>query len=424
VVTLTFKFVVSHALLTDDKGSMSTGHRLMTTGRVSARIARCAVAVTFLQLPFVSDARGQGVSGSNWRLSAEPIFTVGRAAGRPEELFSRIVSALRLSDGRFVVADGIELRISVYDSAGRLQSMFGRSGSGPGEYRSIGGIWSIGHDTIGVWDGHLQRITHVLTHGEVVRTHTPRYDVQRPPAAAGTLDAFLGAFPDGRLALAWLAASRGAPDALLPDQMVIGLFEADGSFQKVLGRVEGMIRIHKPGVGGGPIPFSPFPWAAVVQRRLVFTSGVTGDIAVFDVDAASEAPVATVRSPSRELALRDAWRELDKVLDGADPGPLLALARSMDRSVGRVPQIARMFADEQGHLWVKPYEPRGDAMPVRRGRYAAGGRWTIIDMTGRVVGHITFPPGIAPVAADGSYLLGIARDSLDVEGFTVHRILR
>jgi hypothetical protein len=49
----------------------------------------------------------------------------------------------------------------------------------------------------------------VLAHGEVVRTHTPGFDVQRPSAAAGTLDAFLGAFPDGRLALAWLAASRG-----------------------------------------------------------------------------------------------------------------------------------------------------------------------------------------------------------------------
>jgi hypothetical protein len=206
--------------------------------------------------------------------------------------------------------------------------------------------------------------------------------------------------------------------------MVIGLFEADGSFQKVLGHVEGMIRMHRPGVGGGPIPFSPFPWAAVVQRRLVFTSGLTRDIAVFDVHATSEAPVATVQTPSRELALRDAWRELDEVLDRADPGPLLALARSMDRSVGRVPQIARMFADDQGHLWVKPYEPRSDAMPVRGGRYATGGRWTIIDITGRVVGHITFPPDIAPVAADGSYLLGIARDSLDVERFTVHRILR
>jgi hypothetical protein len=41
--------------------------------------------------------------------------------------------------------------------------------------------------------------------------------------------------------------------------MVIGLFAADGTFQKVLGRVEGMVRIHKPGIGGGPVPFSPFP---------------------------------------------------------------------------------------------------------------------------------------------------------------------
>jgi hypothetical protein len=381
--------------------------------------------VTCALLLFVTHAHGQRISGSVSRLSPEPLFTIGRADGPPEELFSRIVSAMRLPDGRFVVADGMELRISVYDPAGRLQSVFGRSGSGPGEYRSIGGIWSTGHDTIGVWDARLQRITHVLSRGEVVATHVPRFDLLQPPAGGGTLDAFLGAFPDGRLALAWLAAGRGAPGELIPDQMVIGLFEADGTFRDVLGRVEGMIRIHKPGVGGGPIPFSPFPWAAVVQGQLVFTSGLTSDIAVFAVDTASESPVATVRAQSREIALRDAWRDLDEVLDGAAlPSPMLALARSMDRSIGPVPRIARMFADDQGHLWVKEYEPSRDAMPVRRGWYVTGGRWSIVDMASRVVAHITLPPDIAPVAVHGPYLLGIARDSLDVERFTVYRLLR
>jgi hypothetical protein len=345
--------------------------------------------------------------------------------GPPEELFSRIAHALRLPDGRFVVADGMELRISVYDSVGRLESVFGRSGSGPGEYRSVGGIWSIGPDTIGVWDTRLQRITYVRPQGEVVRTIAPRFDGLRAPTAAGTLDAFLGAFPDGRIVLAWLAAGRGGPDELLPDQMVIGLFAADGTFQKVLGRMEGMVRIHKPGIGGGPVPFSPFPWAAVVRGRLAFTSGLASDIAIFAVDAASESPVATVRSPSRQLALRDAWRELDEVLEGASSsGPLLALARSMDRSIGQVPQIARMFADDQGHLWVKEYKPASDAMPVRRGRFVTGGRWNIIDLSGRVVAHITLPPDIAPVAVHDPYLLGIARDSLDVERFAVYRLMR
>jgi hypothetical protein len=96
----------------------------------------------------------------------------------------------------------------------------------------------------------------------------------------------------------------------------------------------------------------------------------------------------------------------------------------MDRSIGQVPQIARMFADDQGYLWVKEYEPGSDAMPVRRGRYATGGRWHIIDLSGRVVAHITMPPDIAPLAVHGPYLLGIARDSLDVERFTVYRLIR
>ena len=379
-----------------------------------------AKLVTFAcALVCAAPAHGQDDQGRPWRLSAEPLLAIGRTDGPPEELFSRIVGAVRLPDGRYAVADGRELRITVYDPTGRLLSVFGREGSGPGEFRSIYGIWSIG-DTLSVWDERLQRITRFSPAGDVLRTDALRFGPVRPPADAGSLDPFLGVFSDGRIALGWLAAGRGPPEQLVPDRMVLGLFDAEGTFLKVLGRAEGLIRIHKPGVGGGPFVFSPFPSAAVSRDRLVFTDGLT-DALVFDPDASSQMHTRRLPLPGPEISLRDAWRELEQVLDESNwPKVLLDLARSTDRSIGRVPRIARMFADDRARLWLKEYDPSKDAIPVRRG---TGGRWRIVDPSGEPIAHIAMPAHISPLAVYGDHLLAVGRDSLDVERFMAYRII-
>jgi len=83
-----------------------------------------------------------------------------------------------------------------------------------------------------------------------------------------------------------------------------------------------------------------------------------------------------------------------------------------------------MFADDEGRLWLKEFNPSKDSVPIRGTRYVAGGRWVIIATNGTRLGEITMPDNVSPLAVFGDMLLGIARDALDVEQFVVYTVVR
>lgn len=83
-----------------------------------------------------------------------------------------------------VVPEPQDSRMRVYDSAGTLVTMIGRSGEGPGEFQHVGPVyWAA--DTLVVGDGRLARTTYFLADGTVARTEAfrfwnPNFDVGRP----------------------------------------------------------------------------------------------------------------------------------------------------------------------------------------------------------------------------------------------------
>lgn len=370
----------------------------------------------------VSSATTNVLGQAAWRLAPDPIFTAGAGSAPAHELITRIVGAVRLDDGRYVVADGAELRLSVYDAAGRLERTFGRAGEGPGEFRALSGLWHTAGDTIGVWDSRLQRITRLRADGTVVRTDPIAFGPGRAPAGSGSLDAFMGALGDGRVVLAWLAAGRPVENQLLPDRMLFGLFDSRGGFERLLGSRTGMLRVVTQS-GSGPFAFSPFPYAAVVRDTLVFTNGLDG-IHFFDPAEAGEGPVRSLSVEAQTIPLARAWRQLDAALEQTDASAIMVeLARSTDRSLGTLPVHARMISDSGGRLWLKQYDAASDAMLLRRGP-VGGGRWIILETDGTSVAYLTMPRGAAPLAIHGDELLAVVRDELDVESFAVYRLIR
>lgn len=363
-------------------------------------------------------------AGEAWSVSSQPIVSIGRADGPQEELFSQIRYALRLEDGRYVIADGEQLRLSVWSADGRFQTGFGRAGEGPGEFGGILGVWLTGRDTIAVWDPRLQRITRFRPDGSVVRTDRLSYGAGGSPINR-RLDPFYGAMPDGRIILAWISISRQVPDRLLPDTLTFGLFEPDGRFVRVLGARIGMQRMIAPGVGGGPVPFSSWPSAAVIGSTFVYTNGLDGMVDFFETRGATTQPPRTIRVAGSPLTLEDAWRRLDAAIPGATTHRInIQIAQATRRNLGQVPLFARMITDDRGRIWLKDYDPASDALTVRKYPFGDGGRWRIIQSDGRAVATITMPPGVAPLAVHGDELLAVLRDELDIERFVVYRIIR
>jgi hypothetical protein len=86
---------------------------------------------------------------------ARRIFTVGSLEGDVQ--FGRIMSITADADGFVYVADGMEARVSVFDSSGTPITVFGRQGEGPGEFRDLYSVALLG-DTLVTLDPRAARL--------------------------------------------------------------------------------------------------------------------------------------------------------------------------------------------------------------------------------------------------------------------------
>jgi len=77
-------------------------------------------------------------------------------------------------EGHIVVPEPQDSRVRIYDSTGSLVTMVGRSGEGPREFQHLSSVfWAA--DTMVVWDAQLNRGTHLLTDGTLIRTEAGRF---------------------------------------------------------------------------------------------------------------------------------------------------------------------------------------------------------------------------------------------------------
>lgn len=71
-----------------------------------------------------------------------------------------------------------------------------------------------------------------------------------------------------------------------------------------------------------------------------------------------------------------------------------------------MPAYSRMLVDEEGYLWVREYDPPWE---VRRQR------WAVFQPGGRWLGTVATPAGVDVLQVGTTFVLGVARDSLDRE---------
>jgi hypothetical protein len=125
------------------------------------------------------------------------------------------------------------------------------------------------------------------------------------------------------------------------------------------------------------------------------------------------------------MELAEAWKRLESAIPSATTQPIhIQIAQATSRTLGEVPVFARMISDNTGQIWLKDYDPAIDAMTVRKYPFGDGGRWRIVTTDARAVASISMPRGVAPIAIYGDLVLAVQRDELDVERFTVYRIVR
>ena len=375
----------------------------------------------------VESAVEQWTDATRWTLQTPPILDLGASESDTAQQFTMLRGVHRASDGSIAVFDAGSSSIRYFDTTGALVGRIGREGSGPGEFprRSVGQWFACGGDTVLV--SIQNRMAVFAAPGEYVREFTldPVEGVGVSPAAC------LG----NRLLVMYRAHPRRTTEGMHRDSVGLAWMDLEGHVRVILDTVgrwdRSYVRVGAEGLGDGQAPFG---------RRLAIAAG-HGSLATsigdrFEIEIRDTSGVLRrlVRVAGRDPPLTDAdvQRYRDIVV------PILEQygeeGRVLDRQLAREslprtkPAIAALRFDSEGHLWVRAYDMT-DATEFYEGRVdrprtirEPNRRWTVVGRDGRLFGDIAVPPRFEIHEIGDDWVLGIGRDSLDVEHVQLYRL--
>ena len=70
----------------------------------------------------------------NWSIASQPDVSIGARDGTGPDVFGRVADVVETSEGVIVVADGLDMELRAFDSAGVHLWSAGHRGEGPGEF--------------------------------------------------------------------------------------------------------------------------------------------------------------------------------------------------------------------------------------------------------------------------------------------------
>jgi hypothetical protein len=352
-----------------------------------------------------------------WRLGETMLDIGGEAAGPGQDLY-RVSGALRLGDGRVVVANGGTPELRFFDAAGNLLSTAGRRGEGPGEFQAIGWLSAGAADTLFVFDHRAFRMTLLGPDGAFLRDFVV--------GGAATAAVPFGRFADGawaaRLFLT-LTPNEIAQGLHRPDLVAVRL-DGQGNVTDTIGRFPGVERWIRVAGAGGQITsvevvtplFGRTPYHAVADGdQLIVANQDEPELQVRGPDGALRRIIRTGRA--RE-PITDAHRNalIEKRLAGTPEAERTARRTALAAlpAEGTVPPYGALLLDRGGNLWLADWD---DGL-------GPAGRWTVYSADGRGVARIALPERFTPYDIGDDWILGRELDALDIEHVRLCRLAR
>lgn len=354
-----------------------------------------------------------------WFLDTIPLLHLGEIDADPAYEFSSVNAGVRLSDGRLVIVDELELRFFGADGA-HLRTVGGR-GAGPGEYRLIHSIGRFGGDSIFVWESAVNRATVLSPDGETVRVSTLRPPpAQRRAGAAVAGLALRPVFPAA--GGGWIAATdapawppenvrlpvlHAAPEPILR-------FDDAGVLTDTLAPTAGSAMLFVPApvrqlaggaVTGGYLAMSP----ASTLKTYVALRGdrfYVGDSSSFEIHeySVSGALLRIIRYPQLDRLYGEAEfdeRRQRSLATAREDNSVRVERGQRRRSPGEVEERVRAVDAMTDPAWKPPMRPSFSALTVDAaarlwvrewgGATDRPARWIVFDTAGRAIAVAEMP---------------------------------
>jgi hypothetical protein len=376
---------------------------------------RDSAGIALIEYPATFTAAG----GRHWSTDPDPLFSIGETA---PELF-RVRSALFQLDGGVVVANGGASELLLFDSGGHLRARAGSQGGGPGEFHQLGAL-SIGPgDSLYAYDERQRRLSVFDRDGAFARALT-----LQGLDTLGYADQ-VGVLRNGLIVGAFRRRTSGV--GLVRDSLAVVTFTSSGAVAARLGMFPhayvdwgphavpggGFAAIPAPaplssvtavGLGdsaiyvGVPDPFALIRMTPDGTRRVTRQRAVPPSVTVAD----RERLLTALAKEDRVLA-----RDLDYVRGLKSPPTLPAFG--FDAYTARVGEQALLVTDAGG-VWLLPFQFPDDSVSAP---------WPRFDAEGRYEGTVTLPARFRATDVRGDMVLGVYKDSTDVELVRAYRVI-
>jgi hypothetical protein len=313
--------------------------------------------------------------------------------------------AALLSDGRVVVADGGNSRVVVFAPSGSLQKMFGREGSGPGDFQNLYRLYGVG-DTIVTWDSGLSRMVLYKPDGTIIR------NVSLPAVAKHVVS--IAAVRNATQYYATIRAGGGRPaTGLYLDTVSVILVDGNTETPAQLGRRAfhySYFAVEKSGTTTYNTPFlGATLMASAAGKLLTLPIGET-EVIITRADGSTGGrvalPITRPNAPDRAKRFADSLiasvRESER-----DPGWVSRIRAAFGPNFPAArPAIAQRAVTVGTTVWFQSFQEPNEATT----------NWFIVDARQeRLVGQVTLPKMSRVLAGTDRQVLLLLRDSDGVE---------
>lgn len=340
-----------------------------------------------------------------------PRFTIG---GGAESDIAWVGSAIPLADGRVAFINGVGSEIRVHRVGGDLETRFGRSGDGPGEFRAPWRLFAWPGDSLLVWDVALRRVSIFALSGELGRTF-------QVPSVEGVAPEVHGVLPNGQLLTS--AEDRykhRSQNQVRRDTLVLYRLSTSDLSAVAAGRFAGQEQYEMevaPVVLLEEAPFGARSYIASQGDNTVVADGRASQISVLDSTGVTERIVRL--SLSGQPVTPEARRAFEESnVDETWRPTYLAAKRQFIAEApipSEMPAMGEVIVAADGSYWVAEYVPAHD-------RESASRTWWEITTEGQVRRRILTPERFNLMSVGHGYLIGTQRDELDVESVVGYSI--
>lgn len=168
------------------------------------------------------------------------------------------------------------------------------------------------------------------------------------------------------------------------------------------------------GVRNNLLPFQPLASMAAHADGVYAGNGERYEIRDFD-SAGTLRRIIRVLQPNRRVTPELAAAVIDEALANVAESRRVEARRALETAprLDEVPAFVELIVDGEGHLWARQWALASE--PVE---------WHVFHPDGNLLGTVRTPAGLRVLEIGADYVLGVARDGLDVEQVLVYGLSR